>query len=110
KSGGTVVIETPNIQSIPYRLLQSRWRQFIPEHYFFFDRQTITKLMEIGGLRVKQIINIGKYASLDLILNHLSRYTSLARAVNSAAHGLGMSRLTFRIDPRDIMLVIAVRA
>src|SRR5262249_3865034 len=37
RPGGLVVIETPNIHSLPFRLLGSRWRQFIPEHYFFFD-------------------------------------------------------------------------
>ena len=37
KPRGLVVLETPNIRSIPFNLLKSRWRQFIPEHYFFFD-------------------------------------------------------------------------
>src|SRR5262249_12496605 len=33
KPGGLLVIETPNIDSLPFKLLKSRWRQFIPEHY-----------------------------------------------------------------------------
>jgi hypothetical protein len=46
RTGGLVVIETPNIHSVPFRLLKSRWRQFIPEHYFFFDEKTMGKLLE----------------------------------------------------------------
>jgi len=30
KSGGLLAIETPNIDSLPFKLLKSRWRQFIP--------------------------------------------------------------------------------
>jgi 2-polyprenyl-3-methyl-5-hydroxy-6-metoxy-1,4-benzoquinol methylase len=109
KPRGLVVLETPNIRSIPFNLLKSRWRQFIPEHYFFFDPDTITRLMETAGLKIERIQTVGKYASVELILNRLSRYAGVARAAGSLANGLGLSRLTFRINPRDIMLVVAKR-
>jgi len=109
RPGGLVVLETPNIRSLPFNLLKSRWRQFIPEHYFFFDPATITRLMETAGLQIERIQSVGKYASVELILNRLSRYAGIAGAANSLANGLGLSRLTFRINPRDIMLVIARR-
>jgi len=109
RTGGLVVLETPNIRSLPFYLLKSRWRQFIPEHYFFFDPATITRLMETAGLQVERIQTVGKYASVELILNRLSRYAGIAGAANSLANGLGLSRLTFRINPRDIMLVVARR-
>jgi 2-polyprenyl-3-methyl-5-hydroxy-6-metoxy-1,4-benzoquinol methylase len=50
---GLLVIETPDIDSLPFRLLKSRWRQFIPEHYYFFDKRTMTKLLESTGFRVQ---------------------------------------------------------
>ena len=103
KPGGLMVIETPNIDSIPYKILKARWRQFIPEHYFFFDRKTIARLLSDCELRTDRAIGIGKYASLDLITNRLSRY------IRWMPHLNGFSRLTFRVNPLDIMLVFATR-
>ncbi len=103
KPGGLLVIETPNIDSLPFKILKSRWRQFIPEHYFFFDPKTITRLMSEHGLRTQSVTNIGKYASVDLIVNRLSRYMRWFPRVN------GFSIMTFRINPLDIMLVFATK-
>jgi 2-polyprenyl-3-methyl-5-hydroxy-6-metoxy-1,4-benzoquinol methylase len=107
RHGGVVVLETPNIGGTPFKLLGSRWRQFIPEHYYFFDPGTITRLLESNGLRVEKILNVGKYASVELVLNRLSRYTALMSPLSSIARGLGLSRLTVRLNPGDIMLVVA---
>jgi 2-polyprenyl-3-methyl-5-hydroxy-6-metoxy-1,4-benzoquinol methylase len=104
RSGGLMVIETPNIDSLPYRILKSRWRQFIPEHYFFFDRKTIVRLLSDCGLRTERVMGVGKYASLDLITNRLSRYMPWMPHTN------GFSRLTFRVNPLDIMLVFATKS
>jgi 2-polyprenyl-3-methyl-5-hydroxy-6-metoxy-1,4-benzoquinol methylase len=103
KAGGLMVIETPNIDSLPFRLMKSRWRQFIPEHYFFFDPKTITRVFEDNDLEVRDVKNVGKYASAGLILNRLSRYMPWMPEAQS------LSRLTFRINPMDIMLVFATK-
>ena len=101
--GGLMVIETPNIDSLPYKIFKGRWRQFIPEHYFFFDRKTIVHLVSDCGLRIQDVRSIGKYASFDLITNRLSRY------IRWMPHRKGFSRLTFRVNPLDIMLVFATK-
>jgi len=101
KPGGLLVIETPNIDSLPFKIFKSRWRQFIPEHYFFFDPKTISRLLSDHGFQMQSVTNIGKYASVDLIANRLSRYMPWFPHFNS------LSRLTFRVNPMDIMLVFA---
>jgi 2-polyprenyl-3-methyl-5-hydroxy-6-metoxy-1,4-benzoquinol methylase len=101
KPGGLLVIETPNIDSLPFKLLKSRWRQFIPEHYFFFDPTTMSRLLRDHQFDVASVRNIGKYASLSLILNRLSRYVRGLPELNGLAH------VTFRVNPMDIMLVFA---
>jgi len=103
KPGGLLVIETPNIASLPFRLMKSRWRQFIPEHYFFFDPKTIARLFRDHGLEIRSVANVGKYASFGLIFNRLSRYLQWMPQIN------GLSRITFRINPMDIMLVFATK-
>ena len=103
RPGGLLVIETPNIDSLPFKILKSRWRQFIPEHYFFFDPKSISRLLTDHGMRIDSITAIGKYASLDLIMNRMGRYVSWLPNVN------GLSRVTFRMNPMDIMIVFATK-
>lgn len=103
RPGGLLVIETPNIDSLPFKLFKTRWRQFIPEHYFFFDPKTIARLLSEHSLEMQAVISIGKYASLNLVMNRLSRYLPWMPPKN------GISRLTFRMNPLDIMLVFAMK-
>jgi 2-polyprenyl-3-methyl-5-hydroxy-6-metoxy-1,4-benzoquinol methylase len=109
KPGGMLVLETPNINSPPFRFMKARWRQFIPEHYFFFDPTTMTRLLSDCGFKVERIVRIGKYASAALILNRLSRYLKILRPVEDYAGRMGLSHITVRINPLDIMLVFATR-
>jgi len=109
RPGGIVVIETPNIHSIPFRLLGSRWRQFIPEHYFFFDEKTMAKLMEDAGLKVERIQRIGKFASPALILNRLARYFRPLRYAETLAGRLNLQRVVMRVDPLDIMIAVGAK-
>src|SRR5688572_18082780 len=92
---GLVVLETPDINSMPFRILKSQWRQFIPEHYYFFDETTMTKLLQDGGFKVEKIMRVGKYASVGLLLNRLSRYFSPIQYTEGLAARLHLSRLTF---------------
>ena len=92
KAGGLFVIETPNIDSLPFKILKARWRQFIPEHYFFFTPKTMVRAMSDHHLKVEKITTIGKYASADLIVNRLSRYLPWLPNLD------GFSRLTFRVN------------
>jgi 2-polyprenyl-3-methyl-5-hydroxy-6-metoxy-1,4-benzoquinol methylase len=104
RPGGLLVLETPDIGSTPYRLLGARWRQFIPEHYYFFDRSTLTRLLETNGLRIIGLEHVGKHASLGLLLNRIGRQIPLLQ-------NAGFVRVpgTIRINPRDILLALAVR-
>ena len=58
---------------------------------------------------MERIVRIGKHASAAFIINRLSRYFSFLRPLEGAAERLGISRMTFRVNPLDIMLVFAVR-
>ena len=103
RPGGLFVIETPNIDSLPFKVFRARWRQFIPEHYFFFDPKTIARLLAEYGFETGEVLSIGKYASLNLVINRLSRYVPWMPRAG------GVSRLTFRVNPLDIMLVFATK-
>ena len=104
KPGGLLVLETPDIGSLPFRLFGSRWRQFIPEHYYFFDRTTLGRLLEENGFRIRQMTHVGKHLSIGLLLNRLGRRIRILR-------GGGGIQLpgTVRINPGDILLAFADR-
>ena len=77
RPGGVIVLETPDIGSLSFRLMKSRWRQLIPEHYFFFDQKTLHRLLSNNGFEVRKIVRVGKYVSLSLLLNRFGRYLPL---------------------------------
>ncbi len=109
KPGGVLVLETPDVGSLAFRLMRARWRQFIPEHYYFFDRQTLSKLLTAQGFRVIRIERIGKHASAALVANRLSRYFQSFRRIEDLLQQMGVSRVTMRVNPFDIMIAFATR-
>lgn len=102
KPGGLLVLETPDIGAWPFRLLGPRWRQLIPEHYFFFDRDSLTRVLEGTGLRVEKMSHVGKYASPSFLLNRLGRQIPVLKRFE----GVGIPGLV-RINPGDILLALA---
>lgn len=105
RPGGLLALETPDIGSLPYRLMKARWRQFIPEHYYFFDRKTLCRLLRDNGFEVRQITRVGKYASLSLLLNRIGRYFPLPLASSQWFAG----SFAFRLNPLDILMALAIK-
>ena len=106
KPGGFVVVETPDIDSWGFRLFRAKWREFIPEHYYFFDPETVGRLFQAEGLKVERLLKIGKYASVELILNRLGRYSGVVKPLSGVLRACRLDRFTFRVNPGDIMLVV----
>jgi len=50
KSGGRIVIATPDFGSFWYKILGDKWPSFkIPEHVAFYNQQTLWRLLEKAG-------------------------------------------------------------
>ncbi|MBI3948857.1 MAG: methyltransferase domain-containing protein [Acidobacteria bacterium] len=108
KPGGTLAIETPTIDTIWFRLLGSRWRQLIPDHYFFFTPHTLSRLLETVGFRVLEVKKVGKPMSIRLFLDRLRRFNStLGKSLSSLAYLLGLENQTLHLTLGDVMLVAA---
>lgn len=105
KPGGFFAVETPDIDSLPYHLLKGRWRQLIPEHYYFFDRKTLVRLLTEEGFEVHRIMRIGKYVSLPFLLNRIGRYLPF----NICSDLRFGKTFTFRVNPMDIILALAIK-
>jgi SAM-dependent methyltransferase len=110
KPGGWLVLETPNIATVWYRLLGARWRQFIPDHIFFFTPRTLTRLCEGGGFKVRERRSVGKAMSLRLLINRLGRYhRPSANLLETFCSRLNLSELTIRLRLGDVMRLYARR-
>lgn len=107
---GWLVIETPNIANIWYRLLGARWRQFIPDHRFFFTPETIQRSCVENGFEVVAIQSVSKAMSLRLFISRLGRYHQpTARALAKWSDSLHLSDRTLHLNLGDVMRVYARR-
>lgn len=107
---GWMVIETPNIATIWYRLLGARWRQFIPDHRFFFTPETIKRICVENGFEVVAIRSVSKAMSLRLFISRLGRYHQpTARVLAKWSDTLGLSDKTLHLNLGDVMRIYARR-
>ncbi|MGH9935223.1 MAG: class I SAM-dependent methyltransferase [Blastocatellia bacterium] len=108
KPGGWLVIETPNVATAWYWLLGARWRQFIPDHLFFFTPRTGARLCESGGFEIRELRGAGKAMSLRLFINRLGRYhRPSANLLEALSDRLNLSDLTIRLNLGDVMRLYA---
>jgi len=110
KPGGWLALETPNIATVWFRLLGARWRQFIPDHIFFFTPRTITRLCDESGFETRELRSVGKVMSVRLFINRLSRYhRPTASMLEAVSARLNLSDLTIRLKLGDVMRLYAKR-
>jgi 2-polyprenyl-3-methyl-5-hydroxy-6-metoxy-1,4-benzoquinol methylase len=110
RPGGALFAETPNIDTLWFRLLGPRWRQLIPDHYWFFSPATLRKLLTRTGYVVDGVERVGKAVSLRLLVNRLERMAR--RPLPALRKLLTWFRLNDRviwIKPGDIVLATARR-
>jgi len=110
KPGGWLAIETPNIANMWYRLLGARWRQFIPDHLYFFSPQTMARLCRETGFEIRELRNAGKAMSVRLLVSRLGRYhRPTARLIGSVSRTLNFDDHTLRLNFGDVMRLYAQR-
>jgi 2-polyprenyl-3-methyl-5-hydroxy-6-metoxy-1,4-benzoquinol methylase len=106
--GGVVMIETPTVDSVWFRLARSRWRQLIPDHYFFFSRDTLERLLAECGLELVDYEKVGRRVSLRFVVDRFRRSgIPGAGAVAPALRRLRLEDVGIRLNPGDIMSVVA---
>ncbi|KKS90508.1 MAG: Methyltransferase type 12 [Candidatus Gottesmanbacteria bacterium GW2011_GWA2_47_9] len=110
KKDGIIIIATGDTESTAAKILGRRWTFYIPpQHLFFFNRQTLTTLLNKEDLIPYRWFRIGKWLSLRYVL-HLARTTGESRFASwlydiVKAFKLGMFPLY--LSMQDNMVVIA---
>ncbi len=73
KDDGILVINTGDADSFTRRLQGKDWHYFIPpQHFFYFSRKTLDRLLKESGFQVKKIERKGKWLTLRYLF-HLAR-------------------------------------
>jgi 2-polyprenyl-3-methyl-5-hydroxy-6-metoxy-1,4-benzoquinol methylase len=107
---GMIALTTGDIGALVPRLQKQVWRMIIPEHLYFFSRQSITKLLEDNGFELVYLSHPGNYRSLSQLAHILTwkredkgwRGTILNAIENSP-----LSHWGIYLNLYDIMFVIA---
>jgi len=108
KPGGLVIIETPRIDNLWFRLLGRRWRQFILGHFFFFSMKTLGDLLERHGFSIIETRTPTKTVTARFLLNRVERHWLLpAKALAWVAQALRLADVRIRLRLSDTMLVCA---
>jgi len=109
KPGGLLVLETPNIDTIWFRVFRSHWRQFIRDHYFFFDPKTMHLLLTSVGFQPLQICTIGKPFNLHFLLARLSRYWRGFLRLSELMRSSRINKFYVNVNPGDILIAFSSR-
>ncbi len=110
KPGGLVAVNTPDSGSFYSHVMGSRWHLFVPpEHIFYFNRKSISKLLQNSGFEVIEIGCIGKKFTVEYVINFLYRWQKLGiwKKLSALIENTWLGKLYFPINLRDNMYVLA---
>ena len=107
KPGGLLVVETPNIDNMWFRVFRSRWRQFIHDHYFFFDPRTMALLLKSVGFTPLEVSTIGKQANLHFLCARMGRYWRSFLPLAEWVRRRRINEVYFNVSPGDILIAFA---
>ena len=109
KPNGLIAIETPNINSRAAKTSGTNWRQFIPSHYWFFTKKSLTRLLNKHNFQPIYFQLPSKKISLALIASTIRRIysNSLGKFLQKLFKKLHIQNWSFKINFHDILFIIA---
>jgi len=103
--GGKLIFTTGDISSLLARMQKSNWRMIHPPtHLYYFDKNTIERLLLKHGLKIVDIKYTVIYRNLGSVIKQLFKLKS-----DIIVHALTLDRFNFGINLFDIMEVVAIK-
>jgi 2-polyprenyl-3-methyl-5-hydroxy-6-metoxy-1,4-benzoquinol methylase len=109
KKGGLIVVNTPNGDSIPARILGTRWHLIVPpEHLHYFSPKNLGTFMKKNGFSIPVNTSIGKRFTLKYIFKTLYRWQKLRiwAAIERFFHQGARSRWYIPLNTHDNLFMI----
>lgn len=111
--GGVVVIVTPDVESIPARLLGRRWWHFRIAHVGYFSRSSLTRAMRVAGLEPVRWFRAKWFFRTQYLADRITQYLPL-RGLNGWAQRrralAGLYRQVVPLNLHDSWVVIGTAA
>jgi SAM-dependent methyltransferase len=83
---GILVINVPDRSSVFARICGYRWHAYLPpEHWFYFNRKSISRLLEQTGFQVIEMGNLSKSFTVSYILKTISNSPQFPKQVRFLA-------------------------
>jgi len=107
-SGGHVLLLTPDFGSLVARLAGPHWWGLLDDHYYYFTRSTLRRLLESEGFVVERISAFGRVFALSHWLTKLSQYsTRVHKAAQTLTRAMWIDRLRLPLNLGDQMVCVA---
>jgi len=108
KEDGMLFLSTMNAASLFTRIMGKRWPWYMDMHLYYFEPNTIEKLLDNAGLKKVAITGYTHVVSLDYIFyKFFSSLQRLARLAGKITRVLGIGRIPINVRLGDFMTVIA---
>lgn len=108
KPGGRLLLLTPDIGSMVARVAGQRWWALIDDHYFYFSRATLRRLLREEGYEVERMLAFGRRFPLSHWVLKLSQYSkTVSRTLIWVTRGLHLGRIPVPINIGDQMACVA---
>jgi SAM-dependent methyltransferase len=106
--GGHVLLLTPDFGSFVARLLGRHWWALLDDHYYYFTRATLRRLLESEGFVVERIAAFGRVFPLSHWAFKLAQYSArLHTAVQALTRALRIQRLHVSLNLGDQIVCLA---
>lgn len=102
KPGGIIGIVVPDAGSLASHILGKYWPEFkrIREHIYFFNKKTITTMLEKVGFKVLYIEGAGRIFNIVGLLNECKIYNYfIFDKLSKIANAIGLSKINLYIKP-----------
>ena len=66
KPGGYLILTTPNISGLAFKIFRKKWRSAIFQHLFLFSKKTMKKLLVKNNYKIEKIISWGSFLPIDI--------------------------------------------
>lgn len=110
KPGGMLVVETPRLDSLMFKILGRRERNLSISdgHIYFFTVPTLTKLLEKHGFEIVSVDLVGRTLTADRFLANVGvilRHHGVRQWLARLAHRLNLERRVFHVNVRDMQRI-----
>ena len=108
RPGGRLLVLTPDIGSLTARVLGPHWWGLLDDHYLYFSRPSLRRLLEQEGFAVERIRALGRLFPLSHWVFKLAPYSpALQRGMARVMRALRLDHLPISINLGDQMACVA---